>query len=647
MLDFVRKKQKSILVKVAFAIIILSFVIGYALLTSPGDSGPGGQDPTVAVTINDTKIGYDTYQMAYANLYQLYQSIYRDQFNPALERQLNLRQQALDGIIEQTLLLQEAERLKLQVPKQELVDSIAAFPAFQVNGAFNKERYLQVLNYQRMTPEEFENQQRSQILAEKVRKQLQENITVSDAEVEKEFRDQNEKVNLAFVRLAPEIYETRVKVEEQALKQYFEEHQEEYRIPETLALRYIAFDPASYENEVTIAEEDLEKYYRRHLDQFEIQEQVDASHVLIKVTADTDADGKAKKRELAQKVLDEARAGKDFATLARTYSDDAGSAANGGKLGYFTRGTMVGPFEQAAFALKPGDLSDIVETSFGFHIIKVEGRIDAGVKPLADVLDQVKQGVRTEKGRQLAMEKAMDAFNMNRKDGSLDAAAKANDLGIKETAFFSREEPIEGIGDNAEIRATAFALPDNELARPVALADQVLLFTVKERRESRLPGLEEVRAEVENAFRASRARDLAQQTAEKILAGLKEGKSVEDLAGEYKEKVEETDFFTRSYGAFVPRLGSSQELADAAFGLTKAEPAAPKIYELNGRFVIATLKARQEADLEELTDGKKGELQQSLQARKQAESLEKKVQELREKAKIIIAPNLLASFEGN
>ncbi len=646
MLDLIRKKQKSVIVKVVFWTIIAAFVGTIFLVWGKG-SDRSGQTSTVAATVNQTEISYEEFQSAYSNLYRLYQSIYRDQFTPALERQLGLRQQALDSLIEQALLLQEADRIGLEVSKKELVDSIAEFPAFQENGVFNKDRYLQVLNYQRMTPEGFEAQQRQQLLAEKARQHLQEGVSVSDEEIEQEFRDQNEKINLAFLGLAPALYETRVKIDEEALKAFFADNLENFRTPETIALSYLQFEPARYAKEVAFTEEDLEKYYRRHLDQFEIQEQVDASHILIKVAADADEATKNTKRELARKVLDEARAGKDFATLARTYSDDTGSASKGGKLGFFTRGTMVGPFETAAFALKPGDLSDIVETNFGFHVIKVEGYIEAGIKPMDQVLEEVKTGVRKDKAHQLAMEKAMDTYNMNRKTGDLESAASANDLGIKQTGFFSRDEPVEGLGEATDIKSLAFALGENELARPVDLGDKIVLFKVKERRESRLPELEEVRVEVEQAYRRTQGEGLARETAEKILAGLKDGKSLQTLAKEHNEKIEETDFFTRSYGAFVPRLGSSQELADDAFALGEEGSAAPEVYSIDNRFVIAVLKKRQPADLSQLTETKKDELRLALETRKETEALNDKLQELRTKAQITIAPTLLASLEGN
>jgi peptidyl-prolyl cis-trans isomerase D len=644
MLDLIRKKKKSVIVKIVFWTIIAAFVGTIFLVWGKG-SDRGDQGVSVAVTVNKTRISFEDYQRAYSNLYRLYQNIYRDQFTPAMEKQLRLRQQALDSLIDETLLLQEAGDEGLEISKKELVDSIAQIPAFQENGVFSKDRYLQVLSYQRLTAEDFEKMQQRQLLVEKMGDRLQEGIAVTEEDIDQEYRDQNSKVNLAFVKLSPALFESRVKVSEEEMQNYFADHREEFRVPEAVALRYLQFEPDRYADQVAFDEEELNKYYRRHLDQFEIEEQVKASHILLRVDENAGDAIRERKRELAEKILKDARAGKDFDKLARTHSDDAGSASRGGDLGYFARGAMVAPFETAAFSLNPGEISDIVETPFGYHIIKVEEYIEAGVKPLADVLDKVKEKIREEQARKLAFEKAMDAYNVNRRTGDLEAAAAANNLGVKETGFFSRGEPVDGIKNTEEISAVVFTLKEGELHQPVNLPQGIFLFKVKERRESRLPELDEVRSRVEQAFRSEKSKELARQAAEEILAGLKEGKTLQALAGKFGIKAEETDFFTRSYGAFVPRIGSAEDLASTAFTLTGEAPVADEVFTVDDKFVVTMLKEARAADLSELDQTKRDQIKETLLARKQEEALNNKLQELRETAKIVIAPTLATTFE--
>jgi peptidyl-prolyl cis-trans isomerase D len=639
MLDFVRNKQKSIIIKLAFAIIILSFVIGYAMLSAPG--GPGGEDPNAeAATVNDKAISYTDFQNTYSNLYQLYQNIYQDQFNPALEKQLKLAEKSINSLIDQTLLREEAERLQIDVNGKELIESIAQIPAFQDNGVFNKERYLQVLAYQRMNSDEFEAMQRSELIVNKVREQLQSGVAVTDADIEQEFRNNNEKVNLNFVSLTPASFENKVKVTDEALAAYFAANQETFRTPEMVALRYLQFEPQRYLEEVTFEESELERFYRRHLDQFEIIERVKASHILIKVDEGTDEQTREQKRALAEKLLEEVKAGGDFAELARVNSDDQASADKGGNLGYFTRGSMVKPFEDAAFNMNPGDISELVETTFGYHIIKVMEYTEPGVLSLEEALDEVKQGLRVEKSKQLAFEKAMDAYNINRKTGDLTAAAAANELGLKETGPFARDGYIDGIGSNKDIINAALLLEENKLAKPVVTDDGVILFGLKERVASHIPELAEVKDTVSAAYKAAQASQLALTAAEELVAELSDGGKLTKLAKKAKYTVEETGEFTKTYSPFVPRIGTSEELATAAFALSEEQTGINQLFEIQDRFIVAEIKERIAADLTQLDETKREELSKSILSRKQNEATEQRLTELRSAATITIAPRV-------
>ncbi len=646
MLDFVRNKQKSILIKFAFGLIILSFIIGYSMLSAPGDRTSNATRGDIAARVNDMEISYTAFQQVYSNLYNLYQSIYQNNFNPELEKQLNLPKQALEQLVNEALLVQEANRRSIEISKKELVDAIAQFDAFKENGVFSRERYLQVLNYQRMTPEQFEAAQRRQLLSDKVREQLQQGIEISDAELEEAFHKENDKINLNFVQLAPPLFEARVKVDEAELEAFFTENQEDFRLPAKVSLRYLQFDPARYEKEVVnFGEEELERYYRRNLDLFEIKEEVKAAHILIQVPEDADEETRAQRREFAGDLLKQLNEGADFATLAKANSDDSGTAENGGDLGRFGRGVMVSSFENAAFALRPGQLSEVVESPFGYHIIRVDEYTEAGVKPLVDAIEEVKAGLAVDKARRLAYEKAMDAYNINRKAGDLEAAAKGNDLGIKETGFFGRDDAIDGIGKVEAISAAAFSLKDGELGRPVQTTQGIFLFTLKERKESRLPELGEVRVSVEQAYRVQQAGNLANETANQLLSAAHEQKSLRKAAAELNLTVEETGEFSSGFGNFVPRIGSSEELAGEAFGLTEEAPIGSKVYNLSGKAIVFSLKENKPADFSSLDETGRAALRDQLLTSKKDETIRTKLQELQEQAQLeIMIPELASTF---
>jgi peptidyl-prolyl cis-trans isomerase D len=491
-----------------------------------------------------------------------------------------------------------------------------------------------------MNSDQYEAVKHNELLLDKVQEHFKAMVKVSDADIEEEFRNINEKINLNFVSLTPAKYEKQVKITEPGLEAYFAENQETFRIPEMVSLRYLQFEPERYLDQVTFEDDELQRYYRRHLDQFEILEKVKASHILIMVDADADEKTREERRAYAESILEEVRAGKDFAELARAKSDDKASAVKGGNLGYFTRGSMVKPFEDAAFSMNPGDTSGLVETTFGYHIIRVMEYTEPGVRSLEDAIDEVKEGLRTDKARQLAFEKAMDAYNINRKTGDLDAAAKANELGVKETGLFDRDGYIDGIGRNEEIINTAHLLEDKALAKPVLTEDGVILFTVKQRVASHIPELAEVRELVTAAYRAVESKQLARAAAEQLVADLKAGGSLAKLAKKANYEIEETGEFTRTYSPFVPRLGSSKELFDAAFELTDEKKAIDRIFEIQNRFVVVEVKQRIAADMTALDQAKREELYNSLFARKETEAIEARLAELRSTATITIAPRV-------
>ena len=647
MLQFVRSKQKSVLIKIAFGVIILSFVIGYTMLTAPSDQR-GAQGEDVAARVNGQEISYEAFQSSYSNLYNLYQNIYQGNFDANLEKQLNLPRQAMQQLIEESLLIQQAELLDLSVTQDELVKSIAQYDAFKVDGKFNRDRYIEVLNYQRMNPEQFETMQKRQLLTQKVRTELQKSASVSDADLEFAFHKENDKVNLNYVWLTPALVESKVKVTDDGLKSFFEQNIENFRIPDRVSLRYLQFDPSRYEDEVDVSnEEELQRYYRRNLDKFEVKEQIKASHILLSVPKDADTETVQKRRDLANELLKQLQDGADFAQLARTHSDDKSNASQGGELGTFGRGIMVKEFEDAVFALRPGQLSNVIQTPFGFHIVKVENYIEPGVKPFVDVIAEVKTGLKLEKSRQLAYEKAMDAYNINRKTADLDAAAAANDLGIKETGLFSANTAIDGIGKVAEISQAALTLKEGELARPVQTTQGVFLFMLKQRKASHLPELSEVKPQVEQAYRSEQAQTLTKELADKLLALASDKKSLTEAAKEMKLTIEESGEFSRSSGFFIPRIGTSQELAETAFSLTPEEPIASKVYTINGKYLVASMKSMTVAKFENLKEDDRAQLKSRLLEDKKGQIVAEKLQQLVQQAQIeIMVPELMSSFDN-
>ena len=645
MLEIIRKKQKSFFVQIIFWAIIATFVGTIFLVWGKGSDTTSAED--FAAKINDSPISMLDYQRSYENIYRMYQNLYGEAFTPAIEKSLNLRKVALDSLIDQTLLLQEAERLKLKVGKQEIVEAIAKISAFQTNGAFNRDQYVQVLRAQRLTADEFEMMQERELLVEKARQSLEGGAVANDADIEAEYKERNEKVNLAVLRLDPVLFEGRVQIDPAGLEGFFAPRKEEFRLPETAKISYLLVDSKPFVASAKLSDADLEKYYQRHIDRFEVPEQVRAAHLLIRVPQGASDAVKAEKRALIEKLRERAQKGEDFAALARAHSEDPGSGTQGGDLGFFARGTMVPAFENAAFTLNVGAISEVVTTDFGYHLIRLSARQEAQIKPLAAVREEVRAGAQEEKGRELALEKAMDLYNVNRKGGSLEAVAKEFGAKVQESPFFPADKATVANTLLAKEVATAvFALQPGEIGRPTLLPQGVLFYALKEKRAAHTPELAEVRPEVEAAYRKNKAKDLARSEGNQILAEVRAGSDLAAAALKRSLAVSETGLFTRSRTFFVPMVGANEELSNAAFTLTPAAPVPAKTFEVDGAVVVVQLKERQNAEPAGLTTLVRDEMRKSVIERKKQEILEKSLKDLREKARINYSAAVAADQKG-
>ena len=646
MLGIIRQKQKSFFVQIVFWVIIATFVGTIFLVWGKGDDATSSSDD-FAAKINGNPISMTDYQRSYENIYRMYQNLYGEAFTPQIESTLNLRKVALDSLIDQMLLLQEAERLKLKVSKQEIVAAIAAIPSFQSNGAFNRDLYVQVLRAQRLTPDQFEKMQEQELLVEKARQSMEGGAVASDADIDTEYKERNEKVNLALLRIDPVFFEGRVKVDPAGLESFFAERKDTFRLPETAKISYLFVDSKPFAANAELNDADLEKYYQRYIERFEVPEQVRAAHLLIRVPQGATAAIQAEKRALIEKLREQVLQGEDFAALARIHSDDTGSGAQGGDLGFFARGMMVPAFERAAFSLNVGAISEVVTTDFGYHLIRLSARQEAQIKPLATVIEEVRAGAQEEKGRELALEKAMDLYNVNRKGGSLDTVAKEFAVKVQDSVFFPADKAsVPDAPLSKEVANAIFALQPGEIGRPILLPQGVLFYALKEKRAAHIPELAEVRPAVEAAYRQNKAKDLARSEGNLILAEVRAGSDLAVAAAKRSLPVSETGLFARSRTFFVPMVGAHEELSNAAFTLTSAAPLAAKTFDVDGAIVVVQLKARQNAELAGLTTLVRDEMRQAVVERKKQEILETALKDMKEKARIEYSAAVAADQKG-
>ncbi len=638
MLDFMRQRTRSVWIKALFLVIALVFV--FFGIGSFGDE----TQVQIIVTVDDEPITLQEFQRAYRNVEANYREVYKERFTPELARQMNLRQQTLDQLVDTKLLAKEARRIGFSASDEDVRREIATSPTFHSYGSFSSDRYRRLLRYLRMTPREFEEQQRNQLVIERFQKFIDGSIRATDYEVEELFRFEQEQVNLAFIKIASADLVDQVTITEQQVREFYTSNMESFRIPERVRLHYVSYVPEDFAVEALVSDGEVLDFYNAHKDdRFTEEQQVQARHILFSLADNVSEERKAETRSAAQEILERARKGEDFATLAEQYSQDTGTASSGGDLGFFGRGRMVKPFEAAAFGMEVGQVSDLVETTFGFHIIKVEAIQPERVRPLEEVADTVTAELLERKSQAIAEKRARED-RKNIADGmTLLQFAESAGLEAKETPLVNQNETIPGLGRRPQLVETALGQSPGQISDPVRVDNTWFLISLAERAPSRIPEFTAVQEAVEEQYRSEQAERLAQEKADKLLTKLKETKDVASLAKAEALTVEETGAFARR-GGYIPKIGVVPDLKTEAFRLTPEAPVAPQSYTWGGSTFVVVLEEYIPADLEQLEE-QRDALRQSLLQRKKTAAYQELTRYLKERARIEYNPrNLLSAL---
>src|SRR2546425_3503778 len=404
MLDRMRRHKAWL--KWSLLLVCLAFVIFYIPDFLRGSGADAASGDTVA-RIDNQEITAGEFRRIYQAQLQAYRSAYGGQMSDQLLKQLGVENQILQQLVDERAALAEAARLGIDVSDEEVRQRIFSMPAFQENGAFIGEaRYNQLLRMQRppMSAQEFEDSVRRGLTVEKLRVALTDWLSVADNELEQEYRRRNDKVKLAVVSFTADSFRPQVSASDADVASYFEAHKADFKIPEKRKIRYVLIDIDGIRAKTAVPPADVERTYNNSVEQYTTPEQVRASHILLKTEGKDDAAVKAK----AEEVLKQAKAGGEFAALAKKNSEDEQSAKNGGDLDYFGRGRMVPEFDQAVFAMQPGQISDLVKTQYGYHIIKLVDKKTATTRTLAELKPQITDQLAYEKAQAQAADLAQN-----------------------------------------------------------------------------------------------------------------------------------------------------------------------------------------------------------------------------------------------
>ncbi len=636
MLHFVRRHARSKVIWVVVALIIGVFTFwGVSAVVM----GPATR--AVVAMVNDHAIEAIDVQKAERNLLERYRNVYKERFTPELRKSLHLRDQALQGLIDRLVLADRARDFGLEISDKELLDVILNEPAFSRDGRFDKGLYVRILRYARQTPAEYEEGLRQDLAIQRLRDLITEGVTVSDEEARRAIIAQAERTKVSFVEFRASEFTTSFDLSEEDLRSYFEAHRDRYQRPERVRIQYVAYPPESFAEGIEVGEDEIEASYEKEKEsRFTEPRQVRARHILLRVSPDASEKEKQEAREKLESWRREVvEDGADFAALAREHSEDPGSKEAGGELGWFGEGRMVKPFEEAAFALSPGEVSQVVETPFGLHLIQVEEVREARVRPLEEVREEIATELRRERARERAGAAAREDRQAAARGEDLKLLAEKRGLELREPAPQPRGGSFPGLGRSFAFTNAVWEASAGDLLEPQDVSGTWVVARVLERLPSGPLSFEEARERVETELRREKGTELARKAAEKLLASAREVGSLAQAAEEEGRELSESGEILRA-GRYVPGIGGSEDLKQAIARLDEEHRLADEVFVVAGDAYVVELAERKRPSEEEIA-AQLETTRKRLLERKRQQVFQSYVDGLRQQARIEVIPDRL------
>jgi peptidyl-prolyl cis-trans isomerase D len=593
-----------------------------------------------AAAVNDQEISLARHQRAYQQLRTRMAEMLGDNFDPAQLNEDMLKANALQQLINEELVLQAADTEGFAASNQLVAASINAIDAFKEDGVFSKTLYARVLGYQGMTPAAFEYRLKQDIMA----KQYQEGITRTAAataeELEQAYRLEAQQRQFSYLVLPLQSFSEALEISDQDIEDYYNAHKNAFMTPERVKLQYLELDASTLDASIDVDEQAILALYNEQSAKYVVPEERHARHILVALPPDADESATAAALEKSRDIIARLDAGEDFGALAKELSDDPGSAASGGDLGFFGRGIMTPEFEDAVFALQKGERSEPVKSPFGFHIIELIDIKPETVTPLADVRDELVAQLLAEERGDLFYDRfeTLSSLAFEQPD-SLQAAAQALQLEIRETDWITQQGGT-GIAENAAVVEAAFSedvLLNGNNSAPVEIApDHVVVLRVLEHQEATEQPLDDVRTDVEQLVRNMKARELAEARGKEILDSLNAGDTTLDAVAEAENiSVITTEPILRN--ASEP----AREIVTAAFSMP-APDAGETVYgghaTRSGDYVIIALQQTMQGNLADLPESAREQARHSLDRLQGEAEMAAALSALREQADIFIPP---------
>ncbi len=629
MLRLMRRQAGSWLIKVLLGAIVIVFVFW-------GVGSFRAQRGGRVALVNGDQITLDEYREAYNNLIEQLRGRFGNNLDEKMIETLQVKKQALNQLIDNRLLIQESKRLKFRVSKKELADAISNITAFQSAGMFDSRIYKNVLDRLRMTPEAFEAAQKNAMMIDKLRTLITSSAKVSDQEAREWYNWVNASVNIDFVFFDPSRYkDIHPSVEE--IKTFFENHKENYKTDAMVKARYLHFDPDRYQSKVVLSDEEIREYYDENSEAFKIPKTVEARHILLRVNQDAGPELIKKTKERALNILKLAKEGKNFAELAKQYSEGP-TRDNGGYLGKFKKEDMVKPFADKAFSLKTGEISEPVRTRFGWHLIKVEKVNEASITSFDEAKNKIRKKLTEDKAKSLAYDEAEAVSDVAFEGEELVNAAKERNLNILTTDFFSSNGPQKGIDNPSKFASIAFNLLVMEISDIQEFEKGYYILQVVDKIPPKIPEFDKIKENVKTDLVKEKQEEKAKADSTAFIAALKNGKNMGTESKHFNLTPKTTGFFKRN--GSIPNIGFERDIAEAAFQLTSENKLPENVLKSAKGYYVIQFKDRKIPETDAF-DKEKEEIKKRLFAQKKSRILDAMLAQIKSRSDISIKEGFL------
>ena len=628
MLNFMRKKAGSWIIKILLLAIIIVFVFW-------GVGGFNSQNDKKIASVNNDPVTFEEYQDMYHRIIKDLRQRFDNDLNDDLIKMLQVKRQAINRVIEKKLLISEATRLGLTVSDQEVALQIRDIDSFQKAGTFDHVLYKKVLTYMRMTPDQFEYENRTSMLMEKLRLLISSGVQVSELEAREWYEWEKASVSIEYVVFEPEVYKD-ITVSDKELDDFFAERKELYKTKPRIKARYIYFDPEAYKENINISEEQLQEYYEANPEEFEKPKTVQARHILFRTNGNDDADAVENIRKRAAEVLKLAKEGKDFAELAGRYSEGP-SKDSGGYLGVFRKEDMLTSFSEKAFSMKPGEISDPVLTRLGWHLIKVEDVNEETTVSFKDAKPLIRKKKIEETAANLAYDEAEKVYDVSFEGDDLVTVAEEHKLKVHTTDFFTINGPVNLLNSEKFV-SIAFSLSLMEISDVIDMGNRYYILQTIAKEPEKIPAIEDVKEKVTADLIKDKQNKAAQADAKQFLADLKKGRLMRDESKKYNLSPVVSRFFKRY--EMPDDVGLEKKVIDASFMLSN-DTMFPEdvISGSNGYYVIKFLE-RKKPDFEAFFD-KKENIKQAILEKKRYDTFTSWLVQLKNNSEIVIEKGFL------